>query len=47
MLIYIFINIYVLCPNGRKIGGVWEQRAEESYWDLQRQKVTRGIKWGD
>jgi len=39
--------ITVLCPNGWQIGGVWEQGAEESTSELQRQKVTRGIKWGD
>ena len=39
--------MYVLCQKGRQIGGVWEQRAEESNWELQRQKVRREIKWGD
>jgi len=34
--------------DGRLGGGeVWEQGAEESNWELQGQKVTRRIKWGD
>jgi hypothetical protein len=39
MLIYIFINM----SKGKADWGRLGKRAEESYWELQRQKVTRGI----
>lgn len=45
-MIYVVIN-NCLMSKWMADGGVWEQRAEESNWELQGQKVTSGIKRGD